>query len=92
MMRALVLCLSLLGATVAAASEPDWRTWAEEAQKQHALAGRVYDVAPGKLSTCGKLPGSDRRHPRAVLLPPEGIVLLGEVHDNPASIIACGAG
>jgi uncharacterized iron-regulated protein len=74
MIRALILCLSLLGATVAAAGEPDWRTWAEEAQKQHALAGRVYDAAPGKLSA---LPDA------AVLLPPEGIVLLGEVHDNP---------
>ncbi|MFZ1105254.1 MAG: ChaN family lipoprotein [Hyphomicrobiaceae bacterium] len=71
----MVLCLSLLGAATAVASEPDWRVWAEAAQKQHPLAGRIYDVAPGKLST---------PQDGAVLLPPEGIVLLGEVHDNPA--------
>jgi uncharacterized iron-regulated protein len=73
MIRALALCLSLLGATVAAASEPDLRTWAEEAQKQHALAGQVYDPALGRLSTLHQL----------ALPSSPGIVLLGEVHDNP---------
>jgi uncharacterized iron-regulated protein len=71
----LIVCLYPLGATAVAAGEPDWRTWAAEAQGRHALAGRVYDVALGKLSD---LADGGR------LLLPEGIVLLGEVHDNPA--------
>lgn len=73
--RALAVCLSLLGAAAAAASEPQWRAWAETAQNRHALAGRVYDVAQGKLSDAGD-------GPRPPL--PDGIVLLGEMHDNPA--------
>ena len=73
--RAIAVCACLLGATAgAAASEPAWREWAQEAHKRHPLAGRVYDVVPGKLSD----PADDP-------LPlPDGIVLLGEVHDNPA--------
>jgi uncharacterized iron-regulated protein len=75
MIRALAFCLSLLGATtVAAASGFNWQSWVEEAQRQHALAGRVYDPALGRLSTLHQL----------ALPPSPGIVLLGEVHDNPA--------
>jgi uncharacterized iron-regulated protein len=90
MMRALILCcLAVLGAAGALAGEPDWRAWAVEARKRHELAGQVYDVHRGKLS--------DLAHETAKLRPdrtiqleggnflylPEGIVLLGEVHDNP---------
>jgi uncharacterized iron-regulated protein len=41
------------------------------------LAGRLYIVALGKLS-------APQDGPPVLLLPPEDIVLLGEVHDNPA--------
>jgi uncharacterized iron-regulated protein len=79
MMRALALCLALLGSAAANAGEPDWqaswRSWAEAAHKEHVLAGRVYDVAAAKLSAPQDGP---------VLLLLEGIVLLGEVHDNAA--------
>ena len=74
-LRGLAVCLCLLGASVAAASEPEWRAWAQDAQKRHALAGRAYDTAQGKLSD----PADGPRLPL-----PDGIVLLGEVHDNPA--------
>jgi uncharacterized iron-regulated protein len=69
----LAVCLCLAGATVTAASESEWRAWAAEAHKRHVLAGRVYDVALGRLSDTGD--GSP--------LLPEGLALLGEVHDNP---------
>lgn len=74
-MRALALCLCLLGATASAASEREWRAWSREARGQHILAGRIYDVTAGKLS--GR---------QGTVLPrlPDGLVLLGEVHDNPA--------
>jgi uncharacterized iron-regulated protein len=89
MMRALLLCLSLLGATAAMASEPDWRAWAAEARKGHELAGQVYDVHHGKLidlaeETARLRPdGIIRLEGGSFLYLPEGIVLLGEVHDNP---------
>jgi uncharacterized iron-regulated protein len=73
--RAVLLCVCALGATAGvAANEPAWRAWAQEVRKGHPLAGQVYDVALGKLS-------DPTEAPRMVL--PEGIVLLGEVHDNP---------
>jgi uncharacterized iron-regulated protein len=74
-LRGLAICFVLLGASVAAASESQWRAWALDAQKRHALAGRVYDASQGKLSDPTAWP-----HP----LLPDGIVLLGEMHDNTA--------
>ena len=74
-MRAVALCTCLLAATAGAAAQSDWRTWAEAAGTQHPLAGRVYDVASAKLSEPADGPFA---------LPPDGLVLLGEVHDNPA--------
>jgi uncharacterized iron-regulated protein len=73
--RALTLLslVSLLLATAAEASDRDWRTWAEAASQQHVLAGRVYDVAQARLAP-----------PAGGLVLPEGFVLLGETHDNPA--------
>ena len=76
-LRGLAICCCLLGlgASVAAASEPQWRAWAQEAQTRHTLAGRVFDTAQGKLL-------DPAEGPRRLALP-DGIVLLGEVHDNP---------
>jgi uncharacterized iron-regulated protein len=73
--QAFALCLWLLSATTAGAGEAEWRDWAEAANKQHELAGRAYDVAGARLSS-----PTDGIWP----LPAERIVLLGEVHDNPA--------
>jgi uncharacterized iron-regulated protein len=73
--RALAVCLVLIGIAPAAASEPAWRAWVEEVQTQHPLAGKVYHVGLGKL-----LDPTENSPP--VL--PDGLVLLGEVHDNPA--------
>jgi uncharacterized iron-regulated protein len=68
-----------LGASRTAAQELDWGTWAEEVRKRHALAGSAYLVGlgGGSLYRPGPLKGS------GLILNP-GIVLLGEVHDNPA--------
>jgi uncharacterized iron-regulated protein len=75
-LRGLTLCIvCCLGAIAAAASESQWHTWAQDAQKQHALAGRIYDMGQGKLHDPSEGP---------LRLPPAGIALLGEVHDNPA--------
>jgi uncharacterized iron-regulated protein len=73
--RLLAVCACLLGATAGAMGQTDWRTWAEAAARQHTLAGRVYDVASGKLADPADGPTP---------LLPEGMVLLGEMHDNPA--------
>jgi uncharacterized iron-regulated protein len=75
MKRALAFCFLCLSLTAVAASEPDWRAWAESARKQHPLAGSVYDVARARLTSL-----ADRPAPPL----PDGLVLLGEVHDNPA--------
>jgi uncharacterized iron-regulated protein len=90
MMRALILCcLAWLGAATAAADEPDWRSWAMEARKRHTLAGQAYDAHRGKLIDLSDETVS-LRPDRTIhveggsfLYLPEGIVLLGEVHDNP---------
>jgi uncharacterized iron-regulated protein len=75
-LRGLAVCIACcLGTIAAAASEAQWRAWSHEAQKQHELAGRVYDATQGRL-----LAPADGIH----RLLPDGIVLLGEVHDNPA--------
>ena len=68
-----------LGASRTAAQEFDWSTWAEEARKQHELAGSAYlvGVAGGSLFRPLSPRGS------GLILGP-GIVLLGEIHDNPA--------
>src|SRR5262245_46679753 len=71
--RVFAICICFLGATAATASDAAWRAWAQDENKGHALAGRVYDVASGKLS-------DPADGPRPL---PEGLVLLGEVHDNP---------
>jgi uncharacterized iron-regulated protein len=60
-------------AVAAHASRP--AAGAEDAHSPHALAGKVYDVAAGKLSDMADAAG---------LVPPVGLALLGEVHDNPA--------
>jgi uncharacterized iron-regulated protein len=76
-LRALIVWACLSGAT-AAASEPQWRAWAEEVQERHPLAGRIYNTATGSLAVAVTATGAP------VLGLPEGLVLLGEVHDNPA--------
>jgi uncharacterized iron-regulated protein len=74
--RAFALCLWLACALASAAAEvSEWRAWAEEAREHHPLAGRLYDVA---RDTLADLEGD----PALVL--PDGITVLGEVHDNPA--------
>lgn len=76
-----VVCLLCLGIAAGAASEPDWRAWAEEVRKQHPLAGRAYNPRRDALID---LPS---RKESGFLLPlgkSSGFVLLGEVHDNPA--------
>ena len=75
MRRAVALCLCLLGIIAATAHGPSPAAGAEEAQRPHALAGKVFDVAAGKLSDLADGAG---------LVPPVGLILLGEVHDNPA--------
>jgi uncharacterized iron-regulated protein len=82
-MRALAVCACLLGATDGAIcqsqwSQSDWGRWAEGVSSQHPLAGRIYDAAKGTLADPAPAPGGP------VLLLPEGLVLLGEMHDNPA--------
>ena len=77
-MRALAFCAGLLCATAGAAGQSDWGAWAEAVGKLHPLAGRVYDVATGQLTDPVPTAGA----PALVL--PGGLVLLGEVHDNPA--------
>ena len=76
--RSLAVCLCLLAATVPAASETSWGSWAEEVQKQHPLAGSTYIPLErgGRLLRFLHLTGNDV----GIGL---GIVLLGEVHDNP---------
>jgi uncharacterized iron-regulated protein len=74
MRRAVALSLCLLG-LIAAAHGPNPAGGAEEAQKPHALTGKVFEVAAGRLS--GVADG-------AGLVTPVSLVLLGEVHDNPA--------
>jgi uncharacterized iron-regulated protein len=73
----IAVCLLCLGAAAGAASEPNWGAWAEEVRKQHPLAGSAYNPASGTLVPF--IPGKDSG---LDLFP--GIVLLGEVHDNPA--------
>jgi uncharacterized iron-regulated protein len=81
--RVLAVCACLLGATTDAISQSewnrsDWGRWAEGGSSQHPLAGRIYDVAKGTLADPVPAAGGP------VLLLPEGLVLLGEMHDNPA--------
>jgi uncharacterized iron-regulated protein len=68
-----------LGAPRTVAQEFEWGIWADEVRKQHELAGSAYLLSPGggSLYRPGTLKGS------GPTLGP-GIVLLGEVHDNPA--------
>jgi uncharacterized iron-regulated protein len=91
----IALCLFCLGAAAGWASESSWGTWAEEVRKRHPLAGSFY-FPRGRVAVIGfsgtvheefdtegllfqPLPPNGR-----VLLPPlPGILLLGEVHDNP---------
>lgn len=93
MRRVILCCLLCLGVTAAAASEPNWGTWAEEVGKQHPLAGSFYRTT---RTTPLVMVGSSRTDMTAVgqlfrPLPPDGrgpvvpagIALLGEIHDNP---------
>jgi uncharacterized iron-regulated protein len=82
----LALAVMGLSATVAVALEPNWGDWAEAARKTHPLAGDYYAVTP-----LGGGPGRGRYPPShqgpALRREPDQrpyIVLLGEVHDNPA--------
>jgi uncharacterized iron-regulated protein len=98
-MRALILCLCLLATMTAAAGESSWGRWAEEGRKLHPLVGSIFLVylpqhpfhanvtmlggsskfqgwAEGQLLR--PLPPDNRG-----LVLPSGLVLLGEVHDNP---------
>lgn len=77
-MRALAIYACLLGAAAGAAGQSDWSRWADEVGKQHPLAGRLYDVAKGRLVDFVTALGAP------ALALPDGVVLLGEVHDNPA--------
>jgi uncharacterized iron-regulated protein len=73
--RAIAVCLCLLGGTAAAAGASDWDAWVKSVGGGHVLAGKVFAVgAEGltELHSDGTLPAL-----------PEGLVLLGEVHDNP---------
>ena len=73
--RAIAVCLCLLGGTAAAAGASDWDAWVKSVGGGHALAGKVVAVAADgltELRSDGTLPA-----------PPEGLVLLGEMHDNP---------
>ena len=93
MIRALVLCLCLLAVPAALAGEVDeWAAWAKAVGKQHRLAGTVYsetkewpEIFDGPLQKLRTDRGRLWRPPPVLFrlsLPP-GIVLLGEVHDNP---------
>jgi len=62
--------------TTGSASERDWSAWVEEVRKQHPLAGSAYNAK--RQTLIASRPGKDD----GPHLPP-GIVLLGEVHDNP---------
>jgi uncharacterized iron-regulated protein len=75
MTRAVALWLCLLGIIAAAAHAFGAAAGAEDAQSPHPLAGKVYDAAAGKLSDVAEGAG---------LAPAVGLILLGEVHDNPA--------
>ncbi len=75
--RALVVCACLLGAVVGADAQSNWGTWAEEVRKSHPLAGSAY------VSANGTLIRPQAPNGRGLVLP-RGLLLLGEVHDNPA--------
>jgi uncharacterized iron-regulated protein len=101
MIRALALwaCLCFLGASAVAARDESWASWAEEARKQHPLAGKIYqpDWAPflrwwrrhGSLLDAGSPqtgggPGTlFEADTKGPLLIEQRLLLLGEVHDNP---------
>ena len=73
--RAIAVCLCLLGGTAAAAGDSDWVAWIKSVGGGHALAGKVFAVGPDgltELHSDGTLPAL-----------PQGLLLLGEVHDNP---------
>jgi uncharacterized iron-regulated protein len=73
--RAIAVCLCLLGGTAAAAGASDWEAWVKSVGGGHVLAGKVFAVAADGLTELH----SDGTLPKL----PEGLVLLGEVHDNP---------
>jgi uncharacterized iron-regulated protein len=52
-LRALAVCACLLGAASGAAGQADWGRWAEEARKQHPLAGSFYWPRQGPLWESG---------------------------------------
>jgi uncharacterized iron-regulated protein len=97
--RTLALCFCVLGAVEAVASDQDWQGWAEEAGKQHPLAGKLYQpldapflswwVKEDTLLTEGRDlhysgPGTlSEAKPDGPLLADQRLLLLGEVHDNP---------
>jgi uncharacterized iron-regulated protein len=75
--RLLALCILCFGFSVRAASadELNWSTWASAVERQHVLAGAVYNAASGAITRFGRGDlglGSGN-----------SLVLLGEVHDNP---------
>jgi uncharacterized iron-regulated protein len=73
--RAIAVCLCLLGGTAAAMADSDWGAWVKSVGGGHALAGKVLTVgADGRTEL-----SSDGTPPTL----PQGLVLLGEVHDNP---------
>jgi uncharacterized iron-regulated protein len=78
-----VICLF---ATAAAAGESNWGDWARSVRQGHPLAGDYYSVTPrGGGPGRGRYPPS---HQGPALRKEPGqapyIILLGEVHDNPA--------
>jgi uncharacterized iron-regulated protein len=80
MRRLFVFCLACLSATAGAAGETNWGTWAKEARKQHPLAGSVYSPKHGGLAT---LPSGMTAALLLLTGKQGGMVLVGEVHDNP---------
>lgn len=68
-------CAVALGAPATSADELTWSAWAAVVEKQHVLAGSIYEPRSGNLTHF--------RDQKGGLGFPTGIVLLGEVHDNP---------
>src|SRR5262249_29417020 len=68
-MRALAIYACLLGAAAGATGQSEWGRGADEAGNQHPLAGRLYDVAKGRLADPVPAAGT----PALVL--PDGLVL-----------------
>src|SRR5262245_2523932 len=84
-----VICLGAITATfgaVGAAGEPNWGDWAQSVRKDYPLAGDYYAVsAVAGGPARGRYPAAHRGPAlRKEPGPRPYVILLGEVHDNPA--------